>query len=181
MATTSERALARRGRWMYELGRARWASRVLIVVVLLLILARIIGRPMPLVIALGGLLGVGGFAAAMLHERYARAFRIGVIAGIPAFLLPLLVRALHLVPPAVGVDPCVPASFLSGILAGWAISRLSLDEQHRLAFWTVAIVTTALTGSLGCSVAGGGGVLGMIAGVVTGSAPVVLRSATQRS
>jgi len=165
---------------MYELGRARWASRVLILVGLLLILARLIGRPMPLVVSLGGLLAVGGFGAAMLHDRYARAFRTGVIAGIPAFLLPLLIRALDLFPPTVGVDPCVPASFLSGIAAGWAVSRLSLDEQHRLAFWTVAVVTTALTGSLGCSVAGGGGVLGMIGGVVAGSAPVVLRSATQR-
>ena len=76
--------------------------------------------------------------------------------------------------------PCVPASFLSGVAAGWVVSRRAAEEARRLAFWTVAVFATALTGSLGCTVAGGSGVVGLMAGVVAGSAPVLLRTAMQR-
>jgi hypothetical protein len=185
MAPMTEGALLRRSRWMYELGRARWASRLLLVLLPLLLVARLIGRPAVLILALGGILATAGFGLSMLHDRYARAVRIGVLAGVPAFLLPLLIRSLDLMPlgaiaGTIG-DPCVPAAFLSGVAAGWMVSRRAADEDHLLLFWAVAVATTALTGSLGCSVAGGGGVVGMIAGVLAGSAPVVVRSATQRN
>jgi hypothetical protein len=166
---------------MYELGRARWASRILLVVLPLLAVARLVGRPGPLVVALGGLLALTAFGFAMVHERYARAVRTGVLAALPALLIPVLIRMLHLLPPAAGVDPCIPASFLSGILAGWVVSRRATEEAHRLSFWSVAVLTAALAGSLGCSVAGGSGVMGLMAGVVAGSAPVLLRAAMQRS
>src|SRR5215467_1188059 len=178
MAPMTEGALVRRSRWMYELGRARWASRILLVLLPLLVAARLIGRPAVLVVVLGGILVTLGFAVSMLHDRYARAVRIGVLAGIPAFLLPLLIRSLDLLPlgeiAGTIVDPCVPASFLSGVAAGWVVSRRAIDEEYQRSFWAVAVATTALTASMGCSVAGGGGVLGMIGGVIAGSAPVVL-------
>ena len=185
MAPMTEGALARRSRWMYELGRARWASRILLVLLPLLVVARLIGRPPFLVLALGGILVVAGFGLSMLHDRYARAVRIGALAGIPAFLLPLLIRSFDLIPlgaiAGTAIDPCVPASFLSGVAAGWIVSRRAVDEDHLLSSWAVAVATTALTGTLGCSVAGGGGVVGMIAGVVAGAAPVALSLATQRN
>ena len=180
MAPMTERALARRARWHYELGRARWAGRILLLVLPLLIVARLIDRPTPLVLGLGAVLATTGFAFATLHDRYARAVRTGVLAALPAFLIPILVRSLHLLPLGAAVDPCIPASFVSGVAAGWVVSRRALEEEHRLAFWALAVATTAVTGSLGCSVAGGSGVLGMIAGVLAGSAPVVLRAASQR-
>jgi hypothetical protein len=90
-------------------------------------------------------------------------------------------RALHVLPVSAGVDPCIPASFLSGILAGWLVSRRASEETKRLSFWIAAVLATALTGTLGCSVAGGSGVVGLMAGVVAGSAPVLLRAAMQRS
>ena len=180
MVPMTDRAVARRARWMYELGRARWAARTLLLVLPLLVVALWIGRPARLVGGLGGLVAVAGFGLAMLHDRYARAVQTGVLAGIPAFVLPLLIQAMHFHPLRDEMDPCVPASFLSGVLAGWVVSRRAAEEQHQRIFWAVAVVTTALTGSLGCSVAGGGGVLGMIAGVVAGSAPVVLRAGAAR-
>jgi hypothetical protein len=172
----TDQAVTRRARWMYELGRARWASHILLLVLPLLLLAHLIGRPAPLVLGLGGSIAVAGFGLAMLHDRYARAVRTGVLAGVPAFAIPLVVRSLHLLPVQTAVDPCIPAAFASGVIAGWLVSRRAVDEEHQRAFWIVAVATTALTGSLGCSVAGGGGVVGMIAGVIAGSAPVVLRA-----
>ena len=181
MAPITEQLLARRGRWLYELGRARWASRTVVLVLALLVVARLIGRPAGLVLGLGVVLAIAGFALSMLHDRWARAFRVGVLAGLPAFLLPLLIRSLDLLPRGTGIDPCVPASFLSGVAAGWFVSRRALEEEHRLPFWVVAVATTALVGTLGCTVAGGGGVMGMVIGVLAGSAPVALRAGMQRS
>jgi len=180
MAQITEQALARRARWEYELGRATWASRTLLVVLPLLVAALLVGRPASLVAGLGGLLGATAFALAMIHDRYARAVRTGVLAGLPTLLIPLLMRALHLFPVDAGLDPCVPASFLSGIVAGWLVSRRATEETSRLSFWTAAVLATALTGTLGCSVAGGSGVLGLMAGVVAGSVPVLLRAAIRR-
>ena len=181
MAPITEQVLARRGRWVYELGRARWAARTVVLVLVLLFVARLIGRPAGLVLGLGAVLATAGFALAMLHDRWARAFRIGVLAGLPAFLLPLLIRTLDLLPREAGFDPCVPASFLSGAVAGWFVSRRALEEEHRRPFWIVAVASTALVGTLGCTVAGGGGVMGMVIGVIAGSAPVALRAGLQRS
>jgi len=181
MAPMTDQALARRGRWLYELGRARWASQILVLVLPLLVVARMVGRPGPLVLALGGLLAIAGFTLAMIHDRYARAVHIGLLAGLPALLIPVLIRMLHLLPFGAVIDPCIPASFLSGVVAGWVVSRRATEEVHRLSFWSAAVLVTALSGSLGCSVAGGSGVTGLLAGVVAGSAPVWLRSALQRS
>ena len=122
------------------------------------------------------------FGLAMLHDRYARAVRIGVLAGLPAFALPLLVRSLGLVGLGeASLDPCLPASFLSGVLAGVVVSVRAVDEKYHLSFWLAAVATTAVTGTLGCSVAGSAGVMGLMAGVVAGTAPVVLRTALRRS
>jgi hypothetical protein len=181
MAPMTEQALLRRGRWAYELGRARSASRILLVVFPLLLAALLVGRPAPLVAGLGGLLAASAFALAMVHDRYARAVRTGLLAGLPTLLIPVLIRVLHVLPVGAGVDPCIPASFLSGALAGWVVSSRASEETKRLSFWTAAVLATALTGILGCSVAGGSGVVGLMAGVVAGSAPVLLRAAMQRS
>jgi hypothetical protein len=60
------------------------------------------------------------------------------------------------------------------------VSLRAVGEKHQLSFWLAAVVTTALTGTLGCSVAGSAGVLGLMAGVVAGTAPVVLQAVLRR-
>jgi hypothetical protein len=182
MARLTDIQLARRGRGMYELGRARWASHVLLFILPLVLVARAIGRPTMLVLAIGAALVVLAFALALAHDRYARAVLAGVLSGLPALAVPLLLRGT-----GAGwlggatVDPCLPASFLSGILAGVFVSLRAVDERHHVAFWVAAVCVAALTGTLGCSVAGGAGVLGLLAGVVAGTAPVVLRAEMRRS
>jgi hypothetical protein len=175
MARLTESQLQHRGRVLYELGRARWALRTLVLVAPLLVAAGLIGRPAALVLALGVPLCLLSLALAMVHARYARAVRVGVLAGLPAFILPLLLRSMGIVRLGEAeLDPCLPASFVSGVIAGAMVSARAVDEDHRVAFWLAAIAVTAITGTLGCSVAGGAGVLGLMAGVVAGSAPVVL-------
>jgi hypothetical protein len=182
MATLTEVQLARRGRGMYELGRARWASHVLLFTLPLVLVARAIGRPTTLVLGLGAALVILAFALAVAHDRYARAVVAGVLAGLPALAIPLLIRGTGAVWLGGGmVDPCLPASFLSGVLAGVFVSLRAVDERRHIAFWVAAVCVAALTGTLGCSVAGGAGVLGLLAGVLAGTAPVVLRAEMRRN
>ena len=182
MAPMTEAQLERRGRWAYELGRAAWASHVLLLVLPLLLVARLLGRPPALVFVLGGVIVVAAFALAMLHDRYARAVLAGVLAGLPAFALPVILRSLDILRLGdTALDPCLPASFVSGILAGAFVSARAVDEKHRLSYWLAAAVMAALTGTLGCSVVGGAGVLGLLAGLAAGTAPSILRGRLRRS
>jgi len=174
-------AIARQARWAYELGRLWTASRVLLLVVPLLAVAKAVGRPPVLVFGLGAVVVLISLALASFHDRYARAVRIGVFAALPAFISTLLARELGLLPLAGTVlDPCLPASFVSGVLAGVLVSLRAIEESQPLSFWIAAVIVTALLGTLGCSVAGSGGVLGLMAGVLSGAAPIVLRASLPR-
>jgi hypothetical protein len=182
MAPMTEPQLQHRGRWMYELGRARWASHVLLFILPLVLIAQVIGRPTVLVLALGGTLSVFAFVLSVWHDRYARAVLAGAIAGLPALLVPLLMRCVGIVwLGGAAIDPCLPASFASGVLAGIFVSVRAVDEKGSLSFWLAAVAVAALTGTLGCSIAGSAGVLGLMAGVVAGAAPVVLRAELPRN
>ena len=173
-------AIARKARWAYELGRLRTASGVLLLVVPVLAVAKTVGRPPVLVFGLGAAVMLISLALASFNDRSARAVRIGVFAVLPAFVLNGLARELGLLPMAGTVlDPCLPASFVSGVLAGVLVSLRAIEESQPLSFWIAAIVVTALLGTLGCSVAGSGGVLGLMAGVLSGATPVVLRASVR--
>jgi len=176
MAPMTEARLERRARRAYELGRAAWASHALVFVLPLLVVARLIGRPPELVFGLGGVAATVAFGAAMLHRRYARAVLAGVLA------LPVIIRSLGIVPLGpLALDPCIPASVVSGILAGAYLAARTVEESYRLSYWLVAALVAAPLGTLGCSVVGGAGVLGLVAGLAVGTLPLVLRTGLRRS
>jgi len=181
MARMTEGQLERRGRLAYEVGRAAGASQVLLLVLPVLLAARLLQRPTGLVLGVGALLTVLGFGLAMLHDRYARAVMAGVLSAVPALALPVLFWSLGIV--RVGnaaVDPCIPATFVSGVVAGAFVSARAVDQEHRLSYWLAAIVAAGLTGALGCTVVGDVGVLGLLAGLAAGTLPVLVRSALRR-
>jgi len=121
------------------------------------------------------------FALAWLHDRYARAVLAGVLSALPALALPAILRILGIVRLGSTVlDPCIPASFFAGVLAGAFVSARAVEERHRVSYWVTALVAAALTGALGCTVAEGMGVLGLTAGLAAGSAPVLLRARLRR-
>jgi hypothetical protein len=174
-------ALARKARWAYELGRLWTASGVLLLVAPLLAVAKAGGRPPVLVFGLGAPIVLISLALASFHDCSARAVRVGIFAALPAFILNLVARELGLLPMAgTLLDPCLPASFVSGVLAGVLVSLRAIEESQPLSFWVAAVVVTALLGTLGCSVAGSGGVLGLMVGVLSGAAAVVLRASLPR-
>ena len=181
MARMTEARLERRGRLRYELGRAAWASHVLLLVVPVLLAALFLQRPAALVLGIGAVLTVLAFGLAMLHDRYARAVTAGILSAVPALAIPVLFRSLGIVRLGSAVlDPCIPATFVAGVLAGAFVSTRAVEEKHRVSYWLAAILTAGLTGVLGCSVVGDVGVLGLMAGLATGTVPVLVRSGLRR-
>src|SRR5262249_53769493 len=139
MVPMTEARLERRARWAYELGRAAWASHALLLVLPLLLVARLIGRPSGLVFILGGAVAALGFGGAMVHRRYSRAVLAGVLASLPAFALPVIIRSLGIVRLGpMTLDPCIPASIVAGILAGAYLAARTVAEKHRPSYWLVA-------------------------------------------
>lgn len=166
--------LERRLRVRYELGRALWASRTLLLVLPLLLAAWRLGRPLPLLCLAGGGLTLLTCGLAFIHLRYGRAALLGLAAGLPALLLPALLQlAGDLCIAGRCFDPCVPSCVLAGAAAGALVASRSAGEGWL--FWAAALATTALLGVLGCSIAGAAGVLGLAAGVAAGALPVLAR------
>ncbi|HEX4381484.1 MAG TPA: hypothetical protein VH083_00985 [Myxococcales bacterium] len=155
----------------YELGRALWALRMLAVVLPLLLAALVIGRPARLLWPAGSALALIACGLAFLHARYRRAALLGLAAGLPALLLPSLFAGQICIGGQC-FDPCLPSCLLAGALAGGFVAVRGTHEGAR--FWLSALTMTALLGVLGCSVAGFGGVLGLLAGVAAGALPVLV-------
>lgn len=173
--------LERRARRAYELGRVSQALRIVPWVLLPAAVALLCGRPVGLVFALCaallalsvGLLVRGGMAG--------RSVLPGLAAGWAALLPPLLLRtAGH----ACFGDSCMtfglPVCALGGALSGVLLGKLVLSRGGGAAFWIGAGLLAGLTGAMGCSIGGTFGILGMIAGVVAGSAPAMVLARTGR-
>jgi hypothetical protein len=77
-------------------------------------------------------------------------------------------------------DLCIPACLVTGALAGVLSAFRAAKEERHWSFWLAALVAAGLTGALGCSVAGKGGILGLVAGLVAGTAPVLVRAELRR-
>lgn len=165
----ADAALLARARKAYELGRLRWALRILPAVLLAGAAAVACGRPLDMSCLLCGALFALGAGLLFYGGPAARAVRPGLWAGVPALALPLLVRTLgHVCLGPSCMQLCMPACILGGVAAGVAIGLLGAREERPLPFMVPALVIAALLGSLGCAIAGLAGVLGMLAGLAAG-------------
>ncbi|HEY2029836.1 MAG TPA: hypothetical protein VGH20_11580 [Myxococcales bacterium] len=167
--------LERRARRAYELGRLSQALRVVPWVLLPAAVALLCGRPAGLVFALCTAALAVSMALLIRGGMAGRSVGPGLAAGWAALLPPLLLRtAGHACfgdsCMALGLPVCAAAGALSGILIG----RVVLLRGGGAASWIGAGVLAGLTGAMGCSIGGTFGILGMIAGVVAGSAPVLV-------
>lgn len=119
-----------------------------------------------------------GFGAAMFVVGvgllwYGRDLRRAVLPGLALGLLPLAFAlcANHLGHACLGgrcLTLCVPACALGGLFAGTGISVIGLRWKQSWPFWVGATVLTLLTGAMGCSCVGYGGVTGLAVGYGVG-------------
>jgi hypothetical protein len=69
---------------------------------------------------------------------------------------------------------CLPACVLGGGVAGAVIARTAAVQGSVPAFLAPALAVAALMGSLGCTISGAAGVIGMLAGVVAAGTPLLV-------
>lgn len=111
-----------------------------------------------------------------------RAVIPGMLAGLPAFALPLLSRATgHMC--LDGQCVLLPtACIVGGILGGAILTIRQLTEgEDRRGSIPAGAAVAVLTGALGCVLVGFGGVLGMSAAVAFSAAPALALSRLQRA
>jgi hypothetical protein len=169
----AEGTLQTRARRAYEVGRVllglRRAAAVAPMAALSLVAC---GRPGATCIA-AGLLAALVVLLEWRGEGFSRGARVGLLAGIPALLLPVLVRTtIHVCNSTFCVSysaVCLVAGVAGGALIGvWAVRR----GVHGRGVAAAGLVA-GLAGSLGCLAAGIGGLLGLAVGLGVGALPVI--------
>jgi hypothetical protein len=171
----TEQELVCRARWSYEIGRVRRASKMLLVILPLLICAWMIGRPAALIAAIGTLVSLTALGGAFLNVQHEKAVLVGVTSALPALLLPWAMRNIGLVRiSGAAIDPCIPGCVLAGGIAGAAVAIRASRERHHGSFWLVSTAVAAAVSVLGCSIAGGAGLIGLAFGVLSGTAPILV-------
>lgn len=168
--------IEQRARVRYELGRVRRAllgfAPVLIVVAIAALFAK---RPSTTV-----LFGVAVFAVGVVLLWYGRDFRRGVLPGVAAGLVPLVLTlcAYHVGHACAGdhcMTLCIPACATGGVLAGFVVASLGIRYRSRAGFWFGASAVALLTGAMGCGCVGYAGVAGLVLGFAVGFASALVR------
>jgi hypothetical protein len=175
----SEADLARGARRAYELGRVSAATPLGLLVAPVACLGLLNCARPGATLACIVLLTTAVVALQYRGLDWARGARLGLLAGIGPFLVPIGAQALGLFcsPRLCAALPwvCVAGGLLGGMALG---SRGRGSPTNRSAFWTAAIGVTLLAGSIGCLLAGLAGVAGLVLGLAIGAAPVLLLRST---
>ncbi|OLC74630.1 MAG: hypothetical protein AUH83_09450 [Deltaproteobacteria bacterium 13_1_40CM_4_68_19] len=167
--------LQARARRAYELGRLLAALRLAPFVLAAAVAAIACGRPFPVTCALALPLLLLSVGLAYAGGPAGRAVVPGLLAGAGALAAPLLMATVgHACFGPACMSLALPACVAGGGLAGVVIARTTVRRDADLPFVLGALAVAALTGALGCTLAGAAGVLGMLAGVVVAGAPVLV-------
>jgi hypothetical protein len=161
--------LERRARRKYEWARARRAILGFTPSLVLVAIAAAMNKHPMSAVAFGTAMFVVG--AGILW--YGRDIRRAVLPGLAMGLLPLAVALCvnHVGHACLGdrcMTLCVPACAVGGLAAGVGIAIIGLRRKQGWPFWVGATVLTLLTGAMGCSCVGYGGVAGLSVGCGVG-------------
>jgi hypothetical protein len=165
--------LAARARRAYELGRLRAKlPAALFALPPAAVALEVCGRPW-VTLPVATLLAAALVAAHWRGEAAARGAGAGLVAGALAFAAPVLASGLGLCPArpsAALLTVCWGGGLVSGGVLALCARRAA--GQRRL-YLVAAGVVAGLTGSLGCILAGTGGLVGVAAGLGLGMAPAL--------
>jgi hypothetical protein len=170
----SEASLEGRARRAYEWGRAGWAARRGLVVALLAASAFCAGPSLAATASCIAVLTLLVTAFLWRGQEFAVGVRMGLLAGLVPFLLPMVAQAgggiclpawCPLLPTA-----CVAGGVIGGVVLGLQGRRPLANPTH---FWIAAVLVAAALGSVGCLLAGLAGLAGLATGLLVGAAPVL--------
>jgi hypothetical protein len=149
-------------------------------VVLLIPLALLVHRPAstpPTIAALGAALAVALVACGWRGGAWRRGGDAGLVAGVPLFLVPMLVAPRDACAHACAHGPamaCVVACTAIGAAAGLALGLAARRDPSPVARALAGVVVAGLVGSLTCVIAGSAALLGAAAGLAAGTAPLLV-------
>jgi hypothetical protein len=174
MASTDLAALERRARRGYEVGRVRQALLgVLPLLFIVPVAACMTHRPAATVV-----LGMGAFALSAIMLWYGRDPQKAVLPGVAAGLVPLTMalcaNQMHYCGPDGCTSLCIPACTVGGVLAGLVVAWAGRKRRAGPWYWLSAASLALLTGAMGCSCIGYGGIVGLAAGFAAGLVPILL-------
>ena len=161
----------------YERGRVRRAALAVAPLAVVVFTAAMLGSRPTTACLLGCLLLPSSAALLWRGQALGRAVMPAVLAGLIPLGLALAAKAYgHVCTGEECVSLCMPACTTGGLIAGgvlaWLFRRGRLPRSALLAGGGVAL----LTGALGCSCAGYGGVLGLLGGLLVFVVPTALRA-----
>lgn len=179
METIELRRTARRA---YEKGRLRLAGKVAAAALLVGAAAVGLGRPLEMTVALCTLLAASIALIVFRGGAAARAVWPSLAAGTGAMFLPLAIRTAgcSLFGPQC-MRFCLPACIAGGAVMGVVLSLTARHEEtHAREFLIAGAAVATLTASIGCSLVGAGGVVGMALATVATGAPIWLAARPAR-
>jgi hypothetical protein len=166
----------------YEHGRARRALVSALPVFPLGLLAWLIVRDGLVVAAATLALFVSTALFFWRGRDFARGVLPGALAGVVPFLAMVTLRgSMGAMSGASCVAHCVPASALSGLVAGVAIGTFAARAGSPARAWLSAGITATLVGALACACMGVSGLVGLALGLLAGSAPLAIRAQLGRA
>lgn len=161
-------------RQTYERGRLRHGLRFALPVVALILVAWWVGSS-PGGLVIGGLVFASCVLAGWRGQWARRAALTGLFVGLLPFGCAQLAQPVGHICMAGGCySACLPLCSAGGFAAGIAVQGLAsrVDRGHR--FWLAASIMVLAVGSMGCRCLGVSSLLGMTAGLLLASLPVVL-------
>lgn len=169
-------AIERRARLAYEAGRLWRAALAAAPILVLAACAGQVGGRTSGALSLGVAVYLVGSLFLWRGQDAGRAVLPGILAGVVPLSFALGARALgHVCTGEVCVSLCVPACASGGVLAGLMITWFARRTSAEARSWVCAGSLALLTGALGCSCAGFGGILGLVGGLAVTGAPIAAR------
>jgi hypothetical protein len=172
--------LRRRSRAAYERAMLLRAARGVWPVALLMPIALLVHGPAStpaLIVVLGAALALVLVALHWRGASWRRGADAGLVAGVPLFLVPMLIAPRDACAHACAHGPpmaCVVACTVIGVAAGIALGLSARRDPSPAARVIAGILVAGLVGSLTCIVAGSAALIGAAVGLAVGTTPVVM-------
>lgn len=172
--------IERRVRLKYERARVRRALWAFAPVLMIIATATLLTKRPASALAFGALLFAFGVSALWYGKGAQRAVLPGLGLGLVPLALALCATQMdHLCMGDMCMTVCVPACTGGGLIAGLGMAIVGHRQKQGVRYWVAASGIALLTGAMGCSCVGYGGVAGLGLGFLVGLGALSLRRLVQ--
>jgi hypothetical protein len=169
MESAELEAFKRRARRAYEWSRVRRALWGFAPVMLIIAAATLLTKRPGSALAFGVTLFAFGVSALWYGRGAQRAVLPGLVLGLVPLALALCASQMnHMCMGDACMAVCMPACTAGGLIAGLGMAIFGYRQRQGARYWLTASAIALLTGAMGCSCVGYGGVAGLALGFGVG-------------